>query len=141
MAVRDPATFEDSLIADMRANNGQVTSGPLAGHPIMIALSRGAKSGERRRALLTYSRDGEDYIVAGTAGGSPKVPAWFHNMTAHPDVSIEIPPESFEAAATAIADGPERDRLWQQHVAALPHFAGYEEQAGRVIPMVRLRRV
>jgi hypothetical protein len=37
-----------------------------------------------------------------------------------------------------VVEGPERDRLWDQHVAALPHFAAYPEQAGRVIPIVRL---
>ena len=137
----DAQSFEDGLIADMRANNGEVTTGPLKGHPILIAWSQGAKSGERRRALLTYSRDGGDYIAAGTAGGSPKVPSWFHNMAANREVSIELPPESFEATATTIPEGPERDRLWKQHVAALPHFADYPAQTGRLIPMVRLSRV
>jgi deazaflavin-dependent oxidoreductase (nitroreductase family) len=131
-------TFEDDLIADMRAHEGEVTAGPLKGHPLLIMTSRGAKSGDPRRAILTWSKDGDDYIVAGTAGGSPKVPAWVHNVAAHPDVTIEIPNTTFEASATTITDGPERDRLWDRHVAALPHFAAYPEQTGRLIPMVRI---
>jgi deazaflavin-dependent oxidoreductase (nitroreductase family) len=132
------STFEDELIADMRAHGGAVTAGPLRGHPLLIMTSHGARSGEPRRAILTYSRDCDDYVVAGTAGGSSSDPAWVRNAAAHPDVTIEIANRTFEAKAKSVVEGPERDRLWEQHVAALPHFAAYPEQTGRVIPMVRL---
>jgi deazaflavin-dependent oxidoreductase (nitroreductase family) len=131
-------SFEDAIVADMRAHGGAVTTGPLAGHPILIMTSRGAKTGEPRRALLTYSRDGDNYVVAGTAGGSPKDPKWVRNLQANPDVDVEINLAKSAATATLILDGPERDRLWAQHVVRLPHFAAYPEQIGRVIPMVRL---
>ena len=132
------ASFEDQLIAQMRANGGAVTDGPLQGHPLLIMTSRGAKSGEPRRAILTYSRDGNDYIVAGTAGGSRTDPAWLHNVEAHPDVTIEVNVETMDATTETIVEGPERDRLWDQHVAALPWFADYPAQTGRLIPMVRI---
>jgi deazaflavin-dependent oxidoreductase (nitroreductase family) len=137
--MNDPKAFEDALIEDMRAHDGEVTSGPLEGHPILILRSRGAKSGEERRALLTFSRDGDDYVVAGTAGGSPATPGWVHNLDQHPEAQIEAHNRQFVATAEVISDGPERDRLWQQHVELLPWFAGYPEQSGRVIPMVRLK--
>ena len=130
-------SFEDALIADMRANEGQVTTGRLAGHPILILTGRGAKTGEPRRALLTFSRDAGDYVVAGTAGGSPTTPSWVHNLRANPEADVEAENRRFAVRAT-IVDGPERDRLWQQHVSTLPWFADYPEQAGRVIPMIRL---
>ncbi len=79
-------------------------------------------------------------MVAGTASGSSKVPGWLHNVQVHPDVRIETGGRTFDAAAAAVIDGPERDRLWDQHVAALPDFAAYPEQTGRLIPMVRLTR-
>lgn len=133
--------FDAQILADMRAHDGQVTSGPLAGHPLLVLTSTGAKSGEPRQSILTWSRDGDDYIVAGTAGGSPKAPGWVHNVSAQPEVSIETGNVTFDGRAETILDGPERDRLWTQHVAALPWFADYPAQTGRVIPMVRLRRV
>lgn len=133
--------FEDGLIADMRAHDGQVTSGPLAGHPLLVMTNIGAKSGQPRRAILTYSLDGGDFIVAGTAGGSKNDPSWLPNVRANPDVEIETGNTTFSAQATTIETGPERDRLWDQHVATLPWFADYPAQTGRVIPMVRLRRV
>jgi deazaflavin-dependent oxidoreductase (nitroreductase family) len=136
----DVSTFEDQLIAEMRANDGKVSSGPLAGHPLLVMTSRGAKSGAQRRAILTYHRDGDDYIVAGTAGGSKSDPGWLHNVEADPEVAIEVDNQQFDATATTIIEGAERDRLWDDHVKALPWFADYPAQTGRLIPMVRLTR-
>jgi deazaflavin-dependent oxidoreductase (nitroreductase family) len=136
----DAATWEEQLIADMRAHDGKVTSGPLAGHPLLLMTSRGAKSGADRRSILTYHRDGVDYIVAGTAGGSKTDPAWIHNVEAEPDVKVEIGTDAFDATASLVTDASERDRLWDDHVQALPWFADYPAQTGRVIPMVRIRR-
>ena len=136
----DEAAWEEQLIADMRAHDGKVTSGPLAGHPLLIMISKGARSGADRRSILTYHRDGDDYIVAGTAGGSKKDPAWVHNIEADPNVDLEVDNERFDATATIVDDATERDRLWDDHVKALPWFADYPAQTGRVIPMIRLRR-
>jgi deazaflavin-dependent oxidoreductase (nitroreductase family) len=131
--------WEDALIADIREHDGRPTSGPLAGHPLLLMYSTGARSGERRRAVLTYSRDGDAYIVTGSASGSPRDPAWISNVKAHPDVTVEIGQDVFEATASVV-DGPEQERLWDRHVAALPWFADYPEQAHRTIPVVRLTR-
>ncbi len=134
----DASSWEDSLIADLRANGGRPSAGPLAGQPLLIMDSTGAVSGLPRRAILTYTRDGDHYIVAGTKGGAPTDPVWISNLRAHPDVRIEVNNETFAATATVIADGPERDRLWDHHATELPWFAPYPEKTGRVIPMVRL---
>ena len=132
--------WEEALIADIREHEGRPMSGPLSGHPLMLMYSTGAKSGQRRRSILTYSRDGDAFVVAGTAGGSKTAPGWMANLSADPTVCLEIANEEFDADAT-IAEGAERDRLWAQHVEQLPWFADYPEQVGgRVIPMVRLTR-
>ncbi|HEX2469405.1 MAG TPA: nitroreductase/quinone reductase family protein [Candidatus Limnocylindrales bacterium] len=133
----DTEDFEEQLIAEMRANDGKVVSGPLAGHPLLIMTSSGAKTGMPRRAILTYHRDGDDYLVAGTASGSPTTPGWVHNVQADPAVALEVGNERLDAMAT-IVEGAERDRLWDDHVRALPWFADYPAQSGRVIPMIRL---
>jgi deazaflavin-dependent oxidoreductase (nitroreductase family) len=134
----DRSTFEDALIADMRAHDGQVTQGPLAGNPLLVLTMTGAKSGEPRRVILTYSRNGEDYIVTGSKGGAPTDPVWLNNLRAKPLVSIETGNRTFPAIAE-IVEGTERDRLWNAHVAALPFFGEYPAKAGRVIPVVRLK--
>jgi deazaflavin-dependent oxidoreductase (nitroreductase family) len=137
----DPAAWEEQLIADLRANGGTPSAGPLKGHPILLLYSTGAKSGERRRSILTYSKDGDDFIVAGTAGGSKVTPAWVANVAKTPNVEVEIGDETFPATATVYREGPERDRLWDQHVSQLPWFADYPAQVGeRTIPLIRLTR-
>lgn len=137
----DPAAWEEQLIADIRANGGRPSGGPLQGHPILLLFSTGARSGEPRRAILTYSKDGDDLVVAGTAGGSKVTPAWVANVAKSPDVELEVANETYPATATVYRDGPERDRLWEQHVRQLPWFADYPDQVGdRTIPLIRLSR-
>jgi deazaflavin-dependent oxidoreductase (nitroreductase family) len=136
----DPAAFENDMIADMRAHGGAVTKGPLAGNPLLVMTSKGAKSGKPRRAILTFTRDNGDFVVAGSASGAPTDPSWVHNVDVNPNVSVEAEGRTFEATA-AVAKPADRDRLWERHVAALPNFAAYPEQSGRVIPMVRLKPV
>jgi len=132
--------WEEALIADLRANNGRPSSGPLAGQPLLLLWSTGAKSGKQRRSILTYSRDGQDYVVAGSKSGAPTHPAWYYNVQANPEVTVEIGTEKFAATAT-VEEGAERDRLWAQHVDQLPRFGDYPAQTGgRVIPTIRLRR-
>jgi deazaflavin-dependent oxidoreductase (nitroreductase family) len=133
----DPAAFENALIDDMRAHDGKVTTGPLRGHPLLIMTSQGAKTGQPHPAILTYHRDGGDYVVAGTAGGSPTTPAWVHNVRENPEVTVEVDNRPFEATATEVG-GAERDELWHEHVAQLPHFGDYPKKTDRVFPIVRL---
>jgi len=130
--------WEENLIADLRANDGRPSGGPLAGEALLVLYTTGARTGEPRRAILSVTRDGDDYVVAGTAGGRPTNPAWFANLLAHPMVRFEADGMRFEGTAT-VAEGADRDRLWDAHVAVLPRFAAYPEKTGRLIPMVRLR--
>jgi deazaflavin-dependent oxidoreductase (nitroreductase family) len=140
MTESDYAAFQNAMIEDMRAHGGQVTTGPLAGEPLLVMISTGAKTRRPRRAILNFGRDGLDYVVAGTAGGSPKAPSWVANVRANPDVAVEAEGRTFKARAS-VAEPADRDRLWERHVATLPKFAAYPEQTGRIIPMVRLRPI
>lgn len=135
----DARAWEEQLIADVRANGGRPSQGPLAGQPLMLLYSTGAKSGERRRSIVTYSSDPDGYVIAGTNGGNPeKAPSWLANITAEPNVELEIANAIVQATAREVT-GDERDRLWAQHVDQLPHFGKYPAQiTGRTIPVVRL---
>lgn len=135
----DAQAWEEQLIADVRANGGRPSQGPLAGHPIMLLWTTGAKSGERRRSIVTYSQDPDGYVIAGTNGGHrEKHPSWLANIHANPAVEIEVANATVDATAAEVI-GPERDRLWDQHVAQLPWFGKYPEQiTGRTIPVVRI---
>src|SRR5262245_7433564 len=96
----DPDAFENALIDDMRAHGGQVTQGGMKGEPVLVLTSTGAKTGQPRRRILNFSRDGEAYVVAGTAGGAPTDPKWLANVEANPTVSIEADGAVFEGEAT-----------------------------------------
>ena len=133
----DKEAFEEQVIADMREHGGVISSGPMAGTRLLVLTTTGARTGQRRRALLFFSNDGAAYLIAGTASGSTRDPAWLHNLEANPTASVEVDARQFEASAT-ITEGDERDRLWQQHIEAAPGLAAHAEQAGRTIPMVRL---
>jgi deazaflavin-dependent oxidoreductase (nitroreductase family) len=133
--------WEDNLIADLRANGGRPSAGPLAGEDLLVLHTTGAKTGAQRRAILSYTRDGDDFIVAGTANGRPTDPAWIGNLQASPRVTFDVGATTREANAT-ITEGPERERLWAGIVAVLPRFGDYPAKVGgRIIPVVRLTPV
>jgi deazaflavin-dependent oxidoreductase (nitroreductase family) len=136
----DPAAFTKALVADMRAHNGEVTSGPMAGRPILLLTTTGAKTGEPREAILTYSTDGDRLVVCASKGGAPEPPAWYHNLLANPIVKVEAGGQVFTARAEERV-GAEHDRLWANHVAVRPEFAEYPEKAGRAIPTITLERI
>jgi deazaflavin-dependent oxidoreductase (nitroreductase family) len=135
----DYAAFTQGLMADLRAH-GEVTSGPMAGRPLLILTTTGAKSGKPREAVLTYTKDGDRLSVAASKSGAPTNPDWYHNLIANPIAQVEAGGEAFKARAT-VQEGAEHDRLWANHVAARPEFAEYPEKSGRVIPMITLERL
>src|SRR5579859_923282 len=126
------------IIGELRANGGEIAAGPMAGRTLLILTSTGARSGQTREAVLTYTRDGDAYVVAGTAGGSPTTPSWVHNLVANPVAQIEVRGQRIPVRATVV-DDETRQRLWTMHVALHPEFAGYPEKTTRVIPIIRLQ--
>jgi deazaflavin-dependent oxidoreductase (nitroreductase family) len=140
VVANDDAVFTRQLIADMRAHDGEVTSGPMAGWPLMILMTTGRKTGRGRRAIVTYTRHGSHYVIAASNRGSPTNPTWFHNLDVHPEVMVEAAGEVFRARAR-VATGAERDRLWEQHVVERPEVRVDPANTKRVIPMILLDRI
>ena len=106
----DYADWTKTLMADIRAN-GRPTSGYFEGKPVLILTTTGAKTGQPREAVITFTRDGEDYVVVGSKSGEPEDPAWFTNLRANPVVTVEADGRKFQARAT-VAEGADRDTLW-----------------------------
>src|SRR5919198_6502448 len=118
------ANYDDwtrALIADLREHGGTVSQGPMAGRPLMILQSKGAKSGREREAVVTYTRDGERYVICASKSGAPTNPAWYYNLKANPIAQVEAGGEVFNVRATEV-HGEERDRLWDQHAEERPEF-------------------
>ena len=110
----------------------------MAGQPLMVLTTTGAKTGKPRTAIVTYTRDGNAYVVAASKSGAPTHPRWYENLRTKPEVKIEAEGRTVDARAT-VAEGADRDRLWARHVEALPAFGEYPAKTnGRIIPMIRL---
>jgi deazaflavin-dependent oxidoreductase (nitroreductase family) len=140
MSSTDLNDFNHTLIEEFRANDGKV-AGVFAGAPMVLITHTGAKSGQERTTPLVHTRDGDRVVIIASMGGAPTNPAWFHNIKAHPHVTVELPNETFEADAEILTEGPERDRLYAQQAALMPNFTEYQEKTDRVIPVVALTRV
>ena len=110
------------------------------GAPPMLLLDHvGAKSGTKRTTPLGYVEDGDDVVVVASKGGHPKNPAWFHNLKANPDTTVQIGREHRSVHAR-VADATEHDRLWPLALTTYGGFADYQERTDRQIPLVILQR-
>src|SRR5438045_9089803 len=106
--------FNENLIKEFRANEGKV-GGMFEGRPVLLLTTTGAKSGRKFTLPLVYLPDGKRLLIFASKAGSPTNPDWFHNLVAHPTVTVEVGPDTYEATATVLA-GEERDRLYQSEV-------------------------
>lgn len=120
-----------------RASGGRLGH-RIPGVPAMLLLDHvGAKSGKRRTAALLYLRDGENLVLVASKGGHPRHPAWFHNLRASPETTVQVGRER-RAVRARVATPEERGRLWPRAVKAWPGYRDYQERTEREIPMVVL---
>jgi deazaflavin-dependent oxidoreductase (nitroreductase family) len=111
---------------------------PGVGPPMLLLDHVGAKSGAKRTSPLLYIPDGENVVIVASKGGYPKHPAWFHNLKAHPDTTVQIGAER-RAVHARVATPEERERLWPRVVEAYGGYADYQARSkGREIPLVIL---
>jgi deazaflavin-dependent oxidoreductase (nitroreductase family) len=120
-----------------RATNGMIGHRFPGSPPVLLVDHVGARSGTRRTSPLVYARDGENVILVASKGGYPKNPAWFHNLMANPDTTIQI--GSHRSAVHArVADPEERKRLWPKVVEVYGGYEDYRKRTDREIPLVIL---
>jgi len=134
-----PNPFNDKIIEEFRANAGKV-GGPFAGAPMVLVTSKGAKSGQPHTTPLVYLQDGDRIAVFASMGGAPTNPAWYYNLKANPDATVEVGTDSY-AVKAVVTSGEERDRLFRKQASLLPQFGEYEKRTTRTIPVVALERV
>lgn len=101
----------------------------------------GARSGARRSATLYAWEDGDRLVVVGSRGGSARHPAWVHNLRAHPVATVAAGKRSWQADATEVPVGPERDRIWRLVVEQFPLYQAYQHRTRRLIPLFVLTPV
>jgi F420H(2)-dependent quinone reductase len=113
--------------------------GDVPGLGKMLLLDHvGAKSGTKRTAPLLYFTDGDNIVIVASKGGFPKHPAWYHNLIANPDTTVQVGREN-RAVHARVATPEERERLWPMAVKAYRGYADYQARSkGREIPLVVL---
>jgi deazaflavin-dependent oxidoreductase (nitroreductase family) len=131
--------FNQKVINEFRANEGKV-GGMFAGMKLLLLTTKGAKSGKELIVPVAYTMDGDKYVVVASKGGAPTNPAWYYNLLANPEITVEVGTKKFKARAKDTT-GEERERLFNQHAKQYPTFNDYKAKTTRVIPVLTLEKI
>ena len=139
-----PARLAWKLGSGTHAGVYRATGGKLFGRmgksPILLLNTVGRKSGKKRTSPLLYAMDGEDFVIIASKGGASAHPAWYLNLMANPEATVEIEDREVRVRAEE-ADSEEKSRLWQKMVEMYPAYDAYQEKTEREIPLLVLRPV
>lgn len=110
------------------------------GTTTLLLTTAGRRSGEPRTAPLIYQRYGDAYLVVASKGGADAHPAWYLNLQADPDVTVQVRGDRFAARART-AGREEKPDMWRVMAAAWPQYDQYQRKTDRDIPVVVLEPV
>jgi deazaflavin-dependent oxidoreductase (nitroreductase family) len=134
---------DDDLFGDEHVRVYRETAGERGyrwrGTTILLLSTEGRSSGQSRTTPLIHRTDGERWVVVASKGGAPANPSWFENLSANPDVTIQVRGEEIPARATT-AEGEERSRLWALMSEVWPAYDDYQARTEREIPVVVFTR-
>lgn len=137
VAAQRAATKLHSFI--YRATGGKV-AGRLFGSPVLLLITTGRKTGARRASPLLYLEDGESMVLVASNGGAPVHPAWYLNLRANPEATVEVRGREIRVRAEETSP-EEKERLWPKLVAMYSDYETYRRRTDRSIPVVVLRPV
>jgi deazaflavin-dependent oxidoreductase (nitroreductase family) len=132
----DQNEYNRQLIEQFRAAHG---GGQFDGRPLLLLTTIGARTSQRRTTPMMYISDDDRLLVVASNAGAPAHPDWYHNLVAHPQITVEVGKETY-AATASVLEGAERERLWATIVAQYPFFAEHQAKISRQIPVVALER-
>jgi deazaflavin-dependent oxidoreductase (nitroreductase family) len=139
-----PARLALKLGSSAHAGVYRATGGKLFGRmgksPILLLNTVGRKTGRKRTSPLLYVMDGEDFVIIASKGGAAAHPAWYLNLRANPEATVEIGDREVQVEAE-VADPEEKARLWQKMVEMYPAYDDYQRKTEREIPLLILRPV
>jgi deazaflavin-dependent oxidoreductase (nitroreductase family) len=139
-----PARLALKLGSGVHSGVYRATGGRLFGRmgksPILLLNTVGRKTGKKRTSPLLYVMDGEDFVIIASKGGAPTHPAWYLNLKANPDATVEVGDREVRVRAQE-ADPEEKARLWQKMVEMYPTYDDYQTKTKREIPLLLLRPV
>ncbi len=139
----DVNSWNESVIAEFRANEGRVGGG-FEGAPVVLVHHRGRRTGREHVTPMMYLADDQDdsviYVFASKAG-APTHPDWYHNLVAAGEATVERGTETYRVTVRDVP-GEERDRIYAEQARRYPGFGEYAEKTAgiRTIPVLELRR-
>jgi deazaflavin-dependent oxidoreductase (nitroreductase family) len=120
--------------ADLYERTGGAEGATLQGKPIVLVTTIGAKTGSVRKVPVMRVEHAGSYAVVASKGGAPQHPSWYHNLVAHPNVTLQDGPTKLDYVAREVS-GAERDEWWARAVEAWPDYARYQQRTDRLIPV------
>ena len=138
--------YNTTIIEEFRANGGRV-GGMWEGTTLVLLHHIGAKSGIERVTPVACSPQGEGrFAIWAANGGAPTHPNWYHNLQAHPQITVEVGTETFTVLAQEL-DAAARAELWPKLVAqwpkpaaGSPDLAAAQARTARQFPVFMLTR-
>ena len=109
------------------------------GTEILLLTTTGRRSGEPRTTPLIHRTDGGRWVIVASKGGAAEHPAWFTNLQADADATIQVLAEEIPVRMT-VAEGQEHARLWELMTEVWPAYDEYQAKTDRPIPIVVLER-
>lgn len=127
------------LYEESGGTEGTTIPGPMSA-PCLLLDYQGRRTGQWRRTVLIYDRDGDDYLIVASKGGADQHPEWYLNLEVNPDVRLRVETERFDARAETLSP-EEKARVWPHLVEIFAPYADYQKKTERDIPVVRLTRI
>ena len=131
----DYSDYNKKLIEEFRADRSKF-EGP-GSRSLLLLTTTGAKSGKRHTTPMMYIPDGDRLLVIASNIGAEKHTDWYHNIVAHPEVTVEVGTRTYDATAI-VTQGEERQQLWTSIVEKYPFFADHQTKTTRQIPVIAL---
>jgi deazaflavin-dependent oxidoreductase (nitroreductase family) len=122
-----------------KATDGRIGHG-MIGVPTLLLGTTGRRSGQRRTNALVYARDGQDYLLVASNGGSDKPPSWLYNLKANPAVQLQVRRDRRSGTARVIEPSdPDYERAWKiVNDNNRDRFSAYQKQTSRPIPVIAI---
>lgn len=135
----DMGEFNRQVVEQFRASGGVGELGPVSFDHLVLLTTTGRRSGQPRTVPLGFAHDDAGHLLLFASNmGAPRHPDWYLNLAADPQVTAELTGRRF-ATRAEILEGDEREDAYRRWIDMAPHVAGHQDQAGRRIPMVRIR--
>ena len=121
-----------------RSSGGKI-GGKMFGAPVLLLTTTGRKSGRSWTVPVMYQTEGDGWVVIASYAGKPRHPAWWLNLRAQPDASVQIGRETYPVTAVETT-GEDRERLWRRMADMYKGYDEYARKTTRKLPVVLLLR-